>query len=233
MINLLCWPNPKVTFSRTMGDAMIDRARSQEATMFYRDTDADILLFLDDDIRYKPDEIIHMCREAYRLKTIVGAAYVVKKEDITWITPKPLNSDPIYFGDKVNSGTVEVRWVAGGAMAIHRNVLTDMIHELPLPLCHPKDMKFWPFFLPQLWQHPSGDYLYLSEDYSFCENARKLGYKIYMDTTVSLGHAGRYVYELADLARPPREFGIAIKYTDPSNAPETTKEIGEKVEVKI
>lgn len=229
MIQLLCCPNPKVTFSRTTGDAMIDRARSQEASMFYNHSDADILLFLDDDITYNPNEIVKMCREAYERKTIVGGAYVNKKEQNTWITSKPLNDEPIVFDE--SGKLIEVRWVAGGCMAIHRNVLTDMIHELKLPVCHPTDLKFWPFFLPQLWQHSNGDFLELSEDWSFCENARKIGYQIYLDTSVRLGHAGRYNYTLEDLARQPRPQEMVITYVDKSSK-ETSKDLGKHEEIK-
>lgn len=231
MIRLLHWPNPKVTFSRTMGDAMIDRARSQEASMFYRDTDSDVLLFIDDDITYSPETAIKLCREAYERKSIVGGAYVIKKENYTWITSKPMDDQPIDF--KPNAELVEARWVAGGFMAIHRSVLTAMIEELKLPLCHPKDMKFWPFFLPILWQHPNGDWLELSEDWAFCEKARQLGFKVWIDPSVRIGHAGRYNYDLNDLCREPKEYCENIRYTDQGNAPETTKEIGEKVEVRV
>lgn len=230
MIQLLCCPNPKVTFSRTTGDALIDRARSQEASMFYKHTDADILLFLDDDITYNPHEIVRMCQEANDRKTIVCGAYVNKKEERTWITSKPLNDEPIVFQE--GGQLQEVRWGATGCMAIHRNVLTDMIHELKLPLCHPTDLKFWPFFLPMLWQHPNGDHLYLSEDWAFCERARTLGYKIYLDTSVSLGHAGRYNYTLEDLNRPPKGERGVIQYIDHSNT-DTSKDLGKHEETVL
>lgn len=39
---------------------------------------------------------------------------------------------------------------------------------------------------------------YLSEDFSFCEKARKMGYKIYADSSIKLGHQGNYFYTLED-----------------------------------
>lgn len=230
LIRLLCWPKPRVQFSRTAGDAMIDRARSQEATLFYN-TDSDVLLFVDDDIQYEPEDAIKICTEAYERKTIVVGAYINKRENFSWITTKPLNDEPIYF--KKDAPLVEVKWGATGFMAIHRNVLTDMIHELKLPLCHPTDLKFYPFFLPMLWQHPNGDHLYLSEDWSFCERARTLGYKIYLDPSVRLGHAGRYVYDLNDLCRPAKEDCAVIKYGDASSKIETSKDLGTTIKGQL
>ena len=232
MIRLLHWPNPRVSFSRTTGDAMIDRARSQEATMFYKQTDADILLFLDDDISYKPEQIVRMCKEAYERKTIVCGPYVNKREEFTWITSKPLDGEPIFF--KEDGGLLEIKWGATGCMAIHRNVFTDLLQEsdkYPLhdpnhfPLLHPTDLNYYNFFKPFEWQHKNGDFINLSEDWAFCEKAARVGYKIYLDTSVQLGHAGRYVYELSDLCREPRPEAKVIKYIDPSSK-ETSKDFG-------
>jgi hypothetical protein len=41
----------------------------------------------------------------------------------------------------------------------------------------------------------------LSEDYSFCERARRCGYKIWADTTIRLGHIGKYVFYWEDAGR--------------------------------
>lgn len=238
LIKLLCWPKPRVQFSRMAGDALIDRARSQEATYFLKNTDADVLLFVDDDISYQPEDAIRICKAANELKTIVTAAYVNKREDHTWITAKLLEGE-INFTD--NATLTEVRWGATGFMAIHRSVLTALLEEskkFPLyhpnhfPLCHPTDLNFYPFFKPCEWQHPNGDFLYLSEDWAFCEKARTIGYKVMLDPTIRLGHAGRYVYTLDDLARAPRPNAQSIRYIDSKNQ-ETSKIVGEKLEGKV
>lgn len=230
LIKLLCWPDPKVVFSRTAGDALIDRARCQEASMFLK-TDADVLLFVDDDIRYEPEDAIKICQEAYERKTIVGATYAIKREENTWITAKPLTPDQvIYFREGENP--VEVKWIATGFMAIHREVLENMIDKLGLPLCHPTDLKFYPFFLPMLHQVENGDHLYLSEDWSFCERARQIGYKIYLDPSIRIGHSGRYVYELSDMARPPRK-NTDIRYQENPDFNNTSKDAGETIKGQI
>ncbi len=39
---------------------------------------------------------------------------------------------------------------------------------------------------------------YVSEDFSFCEKARQIGYKIYAEPSIKLGHQGTYFYTLDD-----------------------------------
>lgn len=222
LINLLCWPNPKVEFSSTMGDALIERARSQEASDFLRKTDCDILLMIDDDVSYSASDAIEVCRNAYEKQEVVCGAYVVKREGITWITSKPLDEYPITF--KPGGGLVEIRYGATGFMAIPRVVLQDLVdasndypehHPNHLPLCHPTDLKFWPFFasFPQKNEN-NGDYIFLSEDWAFGQKLRNIGHKTYLNTSVRLQHSGRYNYSLDDLCRPLRQYCEVIQYTD-------------------
>ena len=43
---------------------------------------------------------------------------------------------------------------------------------------------------PMLVSHPNGKKEYLSEDWAFCERARRLGYQIWGDLDIPLGHSG-------------------------------------------
>jgi hypothetical protein len=48
---------------------------------------------------------------------------------------------------------------------------------------------------------------YLSEDFSFSHRARQAGYKIFADTTIRLGHIGRYSYAWEDAGMTLPRFG--------------------------
>jgi len=216
------------------GDALIDRARSQESTYFYKNTDQDVLLFVDDDIQYEPEDAIKLCKGAFEKQSIVVGAYVNKKEQNTWITSKLFPGQEVVFSP--NSPLTEIMWGATGFMAIPRCVFMDLLtesHKYQLhdpnhfPLCHPTDLAYYNFFKPCEWQHPNGDYLNLSEDWAFCEKARRIGYKIYLDPSIRLGHAGRYVYTLDDLHREPRKDDLTIRYRDKEE--DTSKDVGEKI----
>ncbi|HVX59095.1 MAG TPA: hypothetical protein VHC19_00790 [Pirellulales bacterium] len=102
----------------------------------------------------------------------------------------------IVFGQ--GGGLVEILYAATGFLLVKRQVYLDMQHQLGLPYCNERfDSPVIPFFHPIL--KPDGTGLwYLSEDYSFCERARQCGYRIWADTTIRLGHIGKYVFYWED-----------------------------------
>jgi hypothetical protein len=54
---------------------------------------------------------------------------------------------------------------------------------------------------------PAPRHWYLSEDFSFSHRARQAGYKIFADTTIRLGHIGRYSYAWEDAGMTMPRFG--------------------------
>jgi len=53
-----------------------------------------------------------------------------------------------------------------------------------------------PFF--ELWPRPDQPHKQMGEDVSFCKKVRALGFPIYVDTSVIVGHTGEYVYSIYD-----------------------------------
>lgn len=215
-IQLLCVNKPIMSNSNAMGDALIDRARSREASDFLNYTDADVLFMCDDDISFDVKDAVKICRKANELKGIVAATCVIKREEGSWIASKPLNSDPIVFAE--DSPLVEVSMVGAGMVAIHRQVFLDILEHEKLTLCHPSDLKFWPFFQPMVYEIAPGEPIYASEDWAFCIRAKNSGHKIWLDpSTLSVTHYGNYGYKITDLLRQPRptmEQVKSIKYED-------------------
>jgi hypothetical protein len=62
-----------------------------------------------------------------------------------------------------------------------------------------------PYFLPMLVPDGPGQW-YLSEDYAFCERARRCGIKILADSSIRLRHIGSYGYTWEDIGRPREQF---------------------------
>lgn len=221
--------NPKFNVSNAMGDALIDRARSREASDFLR-TDAEVLLMCDDDIQFDPMDAVKICNEARETKSVVCAAYVIKKENQSWITCKPLeNSPPIIF--EPNAPLVEVKFAGTGFVAIYRSVLEEMIRDLELPLLHPTDLRFYPLFLPLIYTHKNGDKMELSEDWSFSFRCSQIGRKIWLDPSIRLTHWGVYGFTLDDLARPDRVYHERISYEDDSEKILIPKDEGKQVKL--
>ena len=180
------------------GDADIGRSRGRMATKFL-ETDFDCLLFIDDDIIFNPSDMVKIAKLSFDEDLdIVGATYVTKDENSPHFTFRGLeDKDEIVFGK--NGYVKEVQWIANGCMAVKKMVFEKMVKENIVHLCHPDTHKFYPFFLQREYQLPSKKWIYLPEDYSFCQRARELGFKVWLDTTTKLDHIGQKVYNWDDM----------------------------------
>ena len=213
LLQLMACPNPKFTWARERQDALVDRARSMVATRFLLDTTHDVFLSLDDDIIYDPLDVVKACELVHKGYDIVGAGYVAKKDGGSHIMAKPFPGQTIRFG--ADSEPVEVRCVSTGFMAISRKVFEKMSDTLPLCHADRKEIKMYPFFQPQP-KEIDGKMIYLSEDWAFCERARDLGFNVWLDPSIWLAHAGRYLYDIDDFKREAKKHYENLTYYDPN-----------------
>lgn len=204
-------PNPRMVVRFKSGDALIDRSRSYVASRFLMDhPESEVLMFIDDDVVFNPRDAVKIARLVKdESLDIVGGAYMIKQADNPRLAVKTFDGDRVIFGE--NGAVQKVENVSTGFMAIHRRVLEKMAKTLPL--CHPGDMKFYPFFQPYP-KEINGSWVYLSEDWAFCQRAQDLGFSVWLDTTTKLSHAGRYVYDWDDLFRPGKVEHKNFEYTD-------------------
>lgn len=210
-------PDPQVFTMVQQGDALIDRSRAIVASRFLENTECDVLFFLDDDIIYNPKEVIKISQLMLKddRLDIVGGAYMVKTDKNPHFAIKTLDDKPLIFGE--NGAIEEVMYVSTGFMGIHRRVIQKMVDSGKFPLCHPNDFRFYPFFKPTEKQ-VEGNWIYMSEDWAFCDRARELGSKIWVDTTVKLGHAGRYVYDWDNILQAPKSDVKNLEYWENGGA---------------
>ncbi len=68
--------------------------------------------------------------------------------------------------------------------------------------------KVKPFFLPVLADEGRGTLCYLAEDLAFCHRAAQAGFQPMADTTIMLGHVGKYIYTLEDLMPKTQEMDM-------------------------
>jgi hypothetical protein len=180
---------------QTAMEALIDRSRSIHATLAM-EQGFDVLVFIDDDIRFRNADLYQLIREAYERQTVVGCLYMKRKAPLE-LVGCPLDGPQdlqIGEGGKVQ----EVRYVGTGMMAIPRAVLTSLTDVLPklrtgAILEDGGEMLVWPFFMPM-----AHDGIYLSEDYAFCQRAKDQGFKILADTRIIVGHVGEHVFSAFD-----------------------------------
>ena len=190
------------------GESLISRARNNLAADFLK-SDCTHLLFLDTDLRFRPEMIQEMIAAD---KDVIGGAYPFKTMHEDAITARVRSGAPFdpFFGCKpvlnfansadVNDGVVEVRDIGTGLMLIKRCVLEKMAKSRRVEryVAHHQDSfgePRWDFFPVKVAKEKGGSTVLLSEDYSFCRTWRQMGGKIFAHLTYPVTHTGSIDYE--------------------------------------
>jgi len=203
-------PDDDIYWESIDGDALISRTRSQLATKFITEPDLadfDVMVILDDDVQFWPDDLYKLTRLARQKQEPVGGIYVTRSRE-----PHPASL--FWPGQSITFGPAQeptmVRYLATGFMAIPKRVIEAMlkhpgfqtIHGLePLVYCEQGvgDIPMYDFFRPFcINEEPTlkaAGYIvedkrvhYLSEDWAFCERARQCGFNIWADPSIVLQH---------------------------------------------
>ena len=184
------------------GDALVSRSRSIVASAFLR-SDADVLLTIDSDIWFRPQDAIKLCEEAMT-HDLIAALYMTRNLATQPAVMLPEDTDVVFAAD---STPVEAPFVSTGFMAAHRRVFEKLSKDLPL--CHKdwtnhgQDTSFWPFYMPMPIEW-GNEVMYGSEDWSLCHRVREAGFDIWLDPSIRLGHMGTVMFTLEDIIRPAR-----------------------------
>lgn len=187
-------------------ESLIQRARNNIATRFLEEKESDVLLFIDADIHFNPQEIYDMLLLD---KDIIGAVTPLK--GINWqnirlasLLDKKVNDIPHFGGyynvnvdyskpeiaEKIkNNEPFEVDRIGTGVMAIKKNVIEEMSKKVESYNCdivtgnHTR--KVYNFFPVEVKNNRL-----MSEDFSFCNIAKELGFKVHATAYPLLCHTG-------------------------------------------
>ena len=173
----------------TYQDPYIVLARNAAAADLLKG-DATHILFLDADI-VDPQCSQHIERMLGHNEDIVGGLYCKKCESPgpIWVCNALDHRPP-----EDERGLLPLRHIGTGFLLIKREVFEKMIEEDGDKIGYLEDetnRPMWDFF-----DMPRVDGRKMSEDWHFCNEARRLGYTVYGDTKVLLRHAGGAVYPL-------------------------------------
>jgi len=191
------------TDATVVGDALVSRARSIAGSAFLR-SDADVMVSIDSDIWFRPEDVVTLAEKAKRYG-IIAALYMTRSLSTQPALMLPPGQEVIFGPGRQ---PIEVPYASTGFVAVARRVFERMSQTLPL--CHQgwtdrgTDTSFWPFYMPFVIPSEGEGHIYLSEDWAFCERAKQQGDKVWLDPSIRLGHIGSYMYTLEDLIRPPR-----------------------------
>ena len=184
------------TVDTMVNESLVQRARNSLVAKFLQfGTDqtppvpSTHLMFVDADIAFEPEEIIKLILAN---KDIVGGLYPKKAIPIGYVVNKIPNA--------VKEGNmVQVANLGTGFMLIKRQALETLIAQNPD--WHYQDSiglpeKYAPFKFAVFDCAIDPDTKeYLSEDYLFCKRWRDQGGQIWADLSITLGHAGYYVFK--------------------------------------
>ena len=209
-------------------ESLITRARNYICDEFMR-SDCTHLMFIDSDIGYDPNDVIALAALADENddKDIICGPY--PKKCISWekvkravdkgLADEDPNNLANFVGDYVFNpvpGTVsfridqpvEVLESGTGFMMIKRKVFEEYAKAYPTFSYRPDHVRTQHFdgsreimMYFQAEIDPASK-RYLSEDYLFCQNARKIGLKVWLCPWMHLAHVGGYIFDgtLANLA---------------------------------
>lgn len=210
----------RIVWEPLWGDALIARSRSMQMTKWYDQMpDADVMVTIDDDIQFDPEDLWKIVEGARETRGIYGGAYVTRSQTPHLSSRMLPNTPELIFQKTDIRRPIEFQYVATGFMAIHRDVVEAMVHgefrdadgTHRLHRCDKGTSMhdFLPFYDTFTVQEPDGSYHWLSEDWAFCERARQLGFKCWIDQSIVLGHVGQVVFTVADIKRSGETTGHA------------------------
>ena len=154
-------------------ESLITRARNTCVSTFL-ETDFEALMFIDADIEFAPEAVNRLWNMD---KSICCGAYPMKRPDMplsAWKGGKTVE----YGGEPY-----PVDYAGTGFMMIHRGVFEEFRENYP-ECAYDGGFAYF---------DTSINGTYLSEDYTFCERARKFA-EIYLDPEIRLKHWGTHIY---------------------------------------
>lgn len=146
-----------------------------ETRPFHGEITYDKLMWIDSDIKFNPEDVIKLYKSD---KEIISGCYLLASGEVV-AYPKLLN--PPYTIDEVQkmSGLVEIEAAGFGFICISKGIFEQMSR----PWFQQVMMEKTDSETGEVFRFPL-----LGEDLSWCERARRLGYKLWLDTDVKVIH---------------------------------------------
>jgi hypothetical protein len=170
-----------LTFKPRVGESLICRARQNDLVEFMQ-RNFDYLFSVDDDLSLPPDTITRLAKSD---KDVIAGVYRLGQDAIAAAVRLPVNVGPSWSEVLTKNLVTPAIYVSTGCMMIRRNVVEGMIEKYP-ELAYKRNVvgdTAWAFYMPQIVNEE-----YLSEDWSYCFNARKAGFEIWVDGGVKCAH---------------------------------------------
>jgi hypothetical protein len=176
------------TMETMTNESLISRARNTLTAKFLHNKDSTHLMFIDADIGWEPWHLLVMLN---RDVDVIGGLYPMKSLPVKWCV------NGFEGAEEGADGLQEVSKTGTGFMLIKRHVFEKLnahpatrpfINDIGLPAELNPYMKTY-------FDTAVRENRYYSEDWTFCENWRDLGGKVWVDKRILLKHTGTYVFD--------------------------------------
>ena len=176
------------TMETMTNESLISRARNTLTAKFLHNKESTHLMFIDADIGWEPWHLLVMLN---RDVDVIGGLYPMKSLPVKWCV------NGFDGAEEGPDGLQEVSKTGTGFMLIKRAVFEKLnAHPATKPFAN--DIGLPPELNPYMktyFDTAVRENRYYSEDWTFCENFRDLGGKIWVDKRVLLKHTGTYVFD--------------------------------------
>ena len=167
------------------GCSVVSRARNLLTKDFLESKCTD-LIFIDSDINFEPEDVFRlMAWTTDPKKGIVAGVPRIRGEERVYITA--LEYDDNQELTMNSMGLVRGMRVATAFMMVRRDVFETLVEA------HPD----WTYYdkksdrmLPAIFDFKLTEEGYMGEDFLFCDRAREVGFEVWIDPTIKLGHMG-------------------------------------------
>jgi hypothetical protein len=178
------------TVETLSNESLISRGRNTLAAKFLSNKESTHLMFIDSDIGW---EAWHLLVLLNRDVDVIGGLYPMKSMPVKWCVNgfEGAETGPDHLQEVTKTGT--------GFLLIKREVFEKLnahpavrpfVNDIGLPAELNPYMKTY-------FDTAVREGRYYSEDWTFCENWRDLGGKVWVDKRVLLKHTGTYVFDYA------------------------------------
>jgi hypothetical protein len=175
------------TLETMVNESLISRARNTLTAKFLDMPDATHLFFVDADIGWEPWHLLVLLN---RDVDVIAGLYPMKTMPIKWVV------NGFEGAEEGPDGLQEVSKAGTGFLLMKKHVFEKM-NAHPAVKQYKNDIGLDPKFdkhLKTYFDTAVRQNRYYSEDWTFCENHRDLGGRIWVDKRIMLRHSGSYVF---------------------------------------
>ena len=175
------------TLETMVNESLISRARNTLTAKFLDMPDATHLFFVDADIGWEPWHLLVLLN---RDVDVIGGLYPMKTMPIKWVV------NGFDGAEEGPDGLQEVSKAGTGFLLMKKHVF-EKLKSHPAVKQYKNDIGLDPKYdahLKTYFDTAVRQNRYYSEDWTFCENWRDMGGRIWMDKRVLLRHSGSYVF---------------------------------------